>query len=227
MKTKTSIRGARARPARRRENEYGYRSWGVGKDGLGWRTAGRDVGRGKARSPLSRVPSLGLEVITEIDAHPSDPSCSLHMCEWHTRRLRVRSFVWRPPPPPSAPRERVIDLLDTRYMGYRYGCYRRSRVRDTTRTSACRCHSHPWQIRMAHLTLWNARHPLTPVDNAQAYALVYLRLTTKLSSISWDCKAGVVCIARAIGFANFLYPSIWQRKINLLPTLNHEFFNVK
>lgn len=50
-------------------------------------------------------------------------------------RMRVRSFVWHPPPPlPSTPRERVIDLLDTRYVGYRYGCYRRSRVRDTTRT---------------------------------------------------------------------------------------------
>lgn len=51
------------------------------------------------------------------------------------------AFVWRPPPP-SVPRDRVIDLLDTRYVGYRYGCYRRSRVRDTTRTPPA-CHSHP------------------------------------------------------------------------------------
>lgn len=51
-----------------------------------------------------------------------------------TRPVRRRSrscasgcaclFACHPPAP--APRERVIDLLDTRYMGYRYGCYRRS-----------------------------------------------------------------------------------------------------
>lgn len=106
------------------------------------------------------MPSRLGNIITEIDAHLSDPSCSR---PYGRVRMRVRSFVWHPPPPPppSTPRERVIDLLDTRYVGYRYGCYRRSRVRDTTRTPACRCHSHPWQIRMAHLTLWNARHPLT------------------------------------------------------------------
>jgi hypothetical protein len=88
---------------------------------------------------------LGMKVITEIDARPGDPSCGLH-----TRaRVRARPFVWRPPPP--APRERVIDLLDTRYVGYRYECYRRSRVRDTIRTPAC--HRHPRrQIRMARLT---------------------------------------------------------------------------
>lgn len=41
----------------------------------------RRKGRGKARSRLFRVRLLGLEVITEIDAHPSDPSCSLRMDE--------------------------------------------------------------------------------------------------------------------------------------------------
>jgi len=102
------------------------------------------------------IASLAMEVITEIDARPGDPSCGLH-----TRaRVRARPFVRRPPPP--APRERVIDLLDTRYVGYRYECYRRSRVRDTIRTPAC--HRHPRrQIRMARLT------PRTPPWTMRIY----------------------------------------------------------
>ncbi|KAF7413459.1 hypothetical protein HZH68_001948 [Vespula germanica] len=93
-----------------------------------------------------------LEVITEIDGHRSDPSWSLY----------EDSECWFP----------SRDLLDTRYMGYRYGCYRRSSQRynfvaptpptlpGTTGLPAATVGSintrdayHPSQIRMAHLTL--------------------------------------------------------------------------
>lgn len=86
----------------RRKNEYGYRSGDVCEiDGLGRRTLkeeteeGHDATAAERRDRVFCVCPLGLEVITEIDAHPSDPSCSLHMDERMYIRVRVRLYNGR------------------------------------------------------------------------------------------------------------------------------------
>jgi len=64
--------------ARCRKNEYGYRSRGIRKDTLeGGHLEETEERRGKVRSPFSHMPSRLGNIITEIDAHLSDPSCSL------------------------------------------------------------------------------------------------------------------------------------------------------
>lgn len=97
---------------------YGLREETRKKNGRGSRGEEVLALRGKGREKRDRL--SWLEVITEIDGHRSNPSCSLCTCI----AAAVYSLVWHPPVP--APRDGVIDLLDTRYMGYRYGCYRRS-----------------------------------------------------------------------------------------------------